>query len=42
MILPIDTGRSFFGGQSLTRITKDADGTAHEENVLPVAFVPMV
>jgi len=36
------TTRGFLGGQSLTRITKDADGQASEESVLPVAFVPMV
>ena len=42
MVLPIDSSRGFLGGQSLTRITKDADGQVSEESVLPVAFVPMV
>ena len=42
MVIPVDTGGGFPGGQSLVRITKDAHGEVTERELLPVAFVPMV
>lgn len=42
MVIPVDTGGGFLGGQSLVRIAKDATGEVTERELLPVAFVPMV
>jgi protein-L-isoaspartate(D-aspartate) O-methyltransferase len=38
LVIPVDAGFS----QMLRRITRDPDGDVHTEDVLPVAFVPLV
>ena len=38
LVIPVDSGFN----QTLRRITRDPDGEVHSEDVLPVAFVPLV